>query len=310
MAFLFPTAVDPLAAYGPLVGDRVPETFDVPAYEHLTLTPMGPTIGAEVAGVRLSGDLAPEVLAELRRALLEWKLLVFRDQEIDRSEHRAFAALWGELEQHPFFKFTQPGQSDVDVATLAKDMDTAGVENNWHNDVTWHTTPSFAAVLRAVELPPVGGDTLWADTGVAYDLLPDDIKERIDPLVAEHDWINSFGAGMDPKDVEMLRPQFPAVQHPVVRVIPETGRRVLFVNTIFTQRIIGLDQAESDSLLTMLYRHMMRPEFQVRLRWQPNTIAMWDNRACQHYAVSDYHPQRRVMERISIVGDVPVGVSG
>lgn len=310
MSLIFPTATDPLAAYGPLVADRAPATFKTAPFEHLTLTPMTPTIGVEVSGVRLGGDLAPEVLDELRRALLEWKLLVFRDQDIERSDHRAFAELWGELEQHPFFKFTQPGQTDVDVATLAKDMDSAGVENNWHNDVTWHTTPSFAAVLRAVEIPPVGGDTLWADTGAAYDLLPDDLKERIDPLVAEHDWINSFGAGMDRKDVELLRPQFPPVQHPVVRVIPETGRRVLFVNMIFTQRILGLEEAESNALLSTLYRHIMRPEFQVRLRWRPNTIAMWDNRACQHYASSDYHPQRRVMDRISIVGDVPVGIGG
>ncbi|WP_312007711.1 TauD/TfdA dioxygenase family protein [Nocardioides alcanivorans] len=108
--------------------------------------------------------------------------------------------------------------------------------------------------------------------------------------MAEHDWINSFGAGMDKDVVAQLRPSFPAVQHPVVRVIPETGRRVLFVNTIFTQRIVGLDEAESNQILTTLYRHMMRPEFQVRLRWQPNTIAMWDNRACQHYAASDYFP--------------------
>ncbi|WP_283095415.1 TauD/TfdA dioxygenase family protein [Nocardioides alcanivorans] len=172
MAFMFATPTDPLSAFGPLVAERVPEAFESKPFEHLRVSPMTPTIGAEVSGVRLSGEIGPEVLEELRRALLEWKLLVFRDQDIDRSEHRAFAELWGELEQHPFFKYTQPGQSDVDVATLAKDMDTAGVENNWHNDVTWHTTPSYAAVLRAVEIPPVGGDTLWADAGAPTTCCP------------------------------------------------------------------------------------------------------------------------------------------
>lgn len=302
---IFPTATDPLAAFGPLVGRG---TADDQPYERITVAPISPTIGAEIGGVRLGGDLDAQVLAELRRALLERKVLVFRDQDIDRDAHRAFAQLWGELEQHPFFKFTQPGQTDVDVVTLAKDAMTAGTENNWHNDITWHTTPSFGAVLRAVEVPDVGGDTLWADTGLAYDLLPQHIRDRIDPLVAEHDWIHTFGRHMPPEAVEQLRTHFPAVQHPVVRVIPETGRRVLFVNMIFTQRILGISAEESDELLRLLYRHIQRPEFQCRLRWQPNTVAFWDNRACQHYASSDYFPARRVMDRISIVGDRPVGV--
>ncbi|WAM17974.1 TauD/TfdA dioxygenase family protein [Rhodococcus sp. JS3073] len=306
---IHPTPTDPLAAYGPLVARRTPDSFDDRPYETFTVSPVTPTIGAEVSGIRLTGGLPDETMSELRRALLEWKVLFFRDQNIERTEHRAFAERWGSLEQHPFFKYTHPGQTETDVATLAKDAMTGGVENNWHNDVTWHAFPSFAAVLRAVEVPPVGGDTLWSDTGAAYDLLPATIRERIDTLVAEHDWINSFGKHMPPDTVEMLRLQFPAVQHPVVRVIPETGRRVLFVNLSFTQRIVGMSPTESDELLRMLYRHVQRPEFQVRLRWQPNTVAFWDNRACQHYAASDYFPARRVMERISIVGDRPVGVS-
>ncbi len=310
MSLMFPTATDPLAAYGPLVADRVPAGFDSRPYELFELRPCGPTIGAEVSGIRLGGDLTDEVIAELRRALSEWKVLFFRKQQIDRDAHRAFASLWGELEQHPFFKHTQPGQTDVDVATLAKDAMTTGVENNWHNDVTWHTTPSLLAVLRAIEVPATGGDTLWSDMAAAYDVLPDDIKKRIDPLVAEHDWIHSFGAGMDEATRAKLRAEFPPVHHPVVRVIPETGRRVLFVNMLFTTHVVDMPREESDELLTLLHRHCMRPEFQVRLRWEPDTVAMWDNRACQHYAASDYFPQRRVMDRISVVGDVPIGING
>lgn len=309
-ASAMPTATDPLACFGPIVAPRLAVGAEAAPYEAFSLTPHTPTIGAEISGIRLGADLSDDTMAELRRALLEWKVLFFRDQNISRAEHRAFAEKWGELEQHPFWKYTQPGQTDVDVATLAKDATAVGAENIWHNDVTWHERPSYAAVLRAVELPDVGGDTLWADTGAAYDLLPEDIKERIDGLEAEHDWMKSFGSAMPQDAVETLRPKFPPVHHPVVRVIPENGRRVLFVNVAFTQRILGMPEQESNELLRLLYRHVMRPEFQVRLRWQPNTIAMWDNRGCQHYASSDYFPARRVMDRISIVGDKPVGARG
>ena len=309
-AQIYPVSADPLAAYGPLIAQRTPENFDDRPYRTFTVTPVAPTIGAESSGIRLGGKLSDETMAELHRALLEWKVLFFRDQDIERTEHREFAERWGNLEQHPFFKYTQPGQSEADIVTLAKDAMTGGVENNWHNDVSWYKHPSFAAVLRAVEVPPVGGDTLWADTAAAYDLLPEDIKARIDHLEAEHDWINSFGRHMEPATVNMLRPQFPAVRHPIVRVIPETGRRVLFVNLSFTQKIVGVSETESNELLTLLYRHVNRPEFQVRLKWAPNTIAFWDNRTCQHYASSDYYPARRVMDRISIVGDTPVGIAG
>lgn len=302
------TPTDPLACFGPIVASRMPETVEDRPYELFDLEPATPTIGAEISGIRLGGDLSDDVLAELRRALVEWKVLFFRDQNITRDEHRAFAQRWGELEQHPFYKYTQPGQTDVDVATLAKDATSAAAENIWHNDMTWHDAPSFAAVLRAVEIPPVGGDTLWADMGAAYDLLPEDIKSRIDHLEAEHDWIVSFGSGMPQDAIDSLRPHFPPVTHPVVRVIPETGRRVLFVNVAFTQRILGVSEDESNELLRLLYRHVMRPELQVRLRWEPNTIAFWDNRSCQHYASSDYFPARRTMERISIAGDKPIGI--
>lgn len=298
--------LDRQSPFGPLVAHPPAATE---GYQRITVVPCEPTIGAEVSGVRLSGDLDEETMAELRRALSDWKVLFFRDQDITRTDHREFAARWGELEEHPFFKYVLPGQSDADVATFAKDMNSAGTENNWHNDNTWNERPSFAAILRAVAIPPVGGDTLWSDTGAAYDTLPDDLKSRIDGLVAEHDWMDTFGRGVPPEVAENIRPMLPAVHHPVVRVIPETGRKVLFVNIAFTQRIMGLSEEESTETLTQLYRHIARPEFQVRLRWRPNTIAFWDNRTCQHYASSDYFPSRRVMERISVSGERPTGVT-
>lgn len=292
---------------GPRVFPRIPDTFQHFDYRRLSIRPCTPTIGAEIDGLDLGSDIDEETWVELHQALLEWKVLFFRDQNIDRTQHRAFAEHWGELEQHPFFKYVQPGQTDVDVVTLAKDAITGGYENEWHTDITWNETPAFGAVLRAVEIPDVGGDTLWADAGAAYDGLSDDVKERIDTRTAVHDWRFSFGLTMPEDAVEMLGKEFPPVEHPIVRVHPETGRRTIFVNPIFTQHIVGLDAAESDDLLEILYRQMTRAEFQVRFRWTPGAVAFWDNRATQHYASSDYHPQRRVMDRISIAGDRPFG---
>ena len=276
-------------------------------YEHVTLHPLAPCIGAEVRGMRICGAVEDSILAEIRRALLDWKVLFFRDQEIDRLDQRAFAQRWGELEQHPFFEYIQPGQTAADVVTLAKDAVIPGVENEWHSDITWHAKPSFGALLRAVERPATGGDTMWADMAAAYDGLPDEIKERIEPLVAVHDWRHNFGLSMPSEDIEKLSPLFPPVEHPVVRIHPETGRRTLFVNIIFTTHILGLDPEESHALLERLFRQARVPEYQCRFRWRPNEVAFWDNRATQHYALSDYYPARRVMDRISIVGDRPVG---
>ena len=293
---------------GPRIATRLPEGTEPRPYRRFGLRALSPTIGAEVDGVDLGATIDDDLHAELNRALLEWKVLFFRDQDITRAQHRAFAERWGELEQHPFYSYVHPDeQSAADVVTLAKDAASGGVENEWHADITWHDRPSLGAVLRAVEVPELGGDTLWADAGAAYDGLPADVRARIDGMVAVHDWRTTFGLAMPPEDVEALSPQFPPVEHPVVRVHPETGRRTLFVNPIFTQHIIGLDHDESDALLDTLYRQMTRPEYQCRFRWTAGSVAFWDNRSTQHYAASDYWPQRRVMDRISVAGDRPVG---
>lgn len=301
----------PILDVGPRVARRVPEGFDTRPYEHFTVRPLAPTIGAEVGGVHLGGDLDEALIAELRRALLEWKVLFFRNQDITREQQRAFALRWGALEQHPFYRYVQPGkqQDDVDVVRLSKDQLSPGVENEWHQDLTWHPRPSFGAVLRAVEVPAVGGDTLWVDTAAAYDDLPEAVRRRIDGLTAVHDWRRSFGLAMEPDVIERLLPEFPPSQHPVVRRHPETGRPTLFVNAIFTDSIVGLDPDESEALLDRLFAQYRKPEFQCRFHWTPGAVAFWDNRATAHYAASDYHPQPRVMDRISIAGDAPVGPS-
>ena len=276
-------------------------------YDRIRLEPVTPHIGARVSGIRLAGPLTDDDLAEVRRALLDWKVLFFHEPDLDKPSHRAFAERWGALERHPFYEFVQPGQADVDVVELAKDATTAGVENIWHADLTWHTTPSWGAVLRAVEVPALGGATLWADMAAAYDTLPAELQERIEHLTAVHDWRHNFGLAMPAADVAALSPQFPAAEHPVVRVHPDTGRRTLFVNPIFTSHIVGLSEDESDALLSRLFRQATIPELQCLHRWQAGDVAFWDNRATQHYAVSDYYPERRVMQRISVQGDRPFG---
>lgn len=272
----------------------------------VTLRPVAPLIGAVVEGVDLAEPLTPEVHDELDRALLEWKVLFFRDQHLTGEQQAAFAAHWGPLETHPFYGHVTGTEVDApEVVRLEKDERVGGFENAWHSDVTWRSEPSLGSVLRAVEVPAVGGDTLWADMGAAYDRLTPAMQERISSLVAVHDWSDNFGLAMEPGERDRLRPDFPAVEHPVVRTHPATGRKTLYVNRIFTQHIVGLAPDESTELLDHLYQQANFPEYQCRWRWQPGDVAFWDNRSTQHYAASDYYPQRRVMERITICGDRP-----
>ena len=280
---------------------RLADDADTRPYELFELVPQGWTIGAEIRGVDLAGEITPELFAELDRALLEWKVLFFRDQPLTPEQHRAFARLWGDLEVHPFL-----AQGDVpEVVRFAKGEAMAGNENLWHTDVTWREKPALGAVLRAVQVPERGGDTMWADMYAAYECLPDEVKERIDGLTAVHDFAFSFGQGMNDEQFAAMRERFPQVEHPVVRTHPVTGRKALFVSEVFTDHIVGLPEAESEALLHLLARQAAVPEYQVRFRWEKDSVAFWDNRATQHYAVNDYHPQVRIMDRVAILGDRP-----
>ncbi len=291
---------------GPRVAARTATDWQNLPYTRFRLEPMTPTIGAVVADFSMADPLDEVTFAELNRALLEWKVLFFRDQHITHTEHAAFARHWGALETHPFIRERVDQPEDTpEVVRLEKGPKSGGYENIWHSDVTWRVNPSLGSILRAIELPEVGGDTLWADMSAAYDCLSDDIKSRIDGLTAVHDWIETFGRGLDAATRDRLRPDFPAVEHPVVRTHPETGRKMIYVNQAFTQHIVGMPKAESDELLHFLYRQASFPEFQCRFRWSPGDVAFWDNRSSQHYASSDYFPNRRVMDRITIVGDRP-----
>ena len=272
----------------------------------LALAPLTPTIGAEIQGLDLQQKQAPETLAALRAALLEWKVLFFRDQDITTEQHLAFAREFGALEVHPFAPH-KPGYPEV--LAITHDRESKGRENVWHSDVTWRLEPSLGSILRALEVPPVGGDTLFADMYRAYDGLTDAVKEKIEGKLAVHDFGHFRNRmrkqGKSEAEIEEFNRAYPMVEHPVVRTHPETGRKALYVNAAFTQHIVGLDKDESDSLLRHLYAQAAIPEYQCRFRWQANSIAFWDNRASQHYAASDYWPAVRRMERVTIVGDRP-----
>jgi taurine dioxygenase len=289
---------------GPRIASRVPDGWDDKPYTRFTVAPLAPTIGAVIEGVSLAEEVDDELFTELNRALLEWKVLFFRNQEITGEQHVAFASHWGPLETHPFIKIATDQPDDKpEVVRFEKGPQLGGYENVWHSDVTWREVPSLGSILRAIEVPPVGGDTLFADMGAAYDKLPESVKERIEGLTAVHDWLLTFGMAMDQQTRDDLRKDFPPAEHPIVRTHPETGRKTLYVNRAFTQHIVGIDEHESRALLDFLYLQATFPEYQCRWRWQPGDVAFWDNRSTQHYATSDYFPQRRVMERITVIGD-------
>jgi len=272
----------------------------------ITITPRSPTIGAEIGGIDLGGELSDETIGVIRAALLDYKVIFFRDQDITTEQHLAFGRRFGELEVHPF-AINKPEYPEV--LAITHDADNPGRENGWHSDVTWRLQPSLGSILRCIECPPVGGDTLFADMYAAYDGLPQRIKERVEGRVARHDFahfrklMRHRGASDD--EVAEMEATYPNPEHPVIRTHPETGRKGIYVNNAFTQEIVEMDPDESAELLTILYAQAAFPEYQVRFTWEPNSIAFWDNRACQHYAASDYWPNVRRVERVTIVGDTP-----
>jgi len=261
---------------------------------------MSPAIGAELIGADLR-EIDDGLIEEVRAALLTYKVVFFRDQTISRDEHITFARQFGDLEIHPA---TPKDQPDPEVLRIAHGPNSKGQENNWHSDVTWRAEPSLGSILRAIELPEVGGDTLFANMNLAYEDLDEELKETLCGKIAVHDIARVFSKRLN-KDASALHDKFPPQEHPVIRTHPETGERILYVNIAFTSHIKDMDREESDRLLMKLYQTASRPEYQCRFRWEPGSLAFWDNRACQHYAASDYFPSIRIMERVTVKGDRP-----
>ena len=277
----------------------------------LDVSPCGPTLGAEVAGLQIDEPVAPERAAALRSLLLQYKVLFFRDLDLTYEQHLALGRVWGNLEGHPVISHV-PGFPEVlDIRGSEGRVEDAEGDrafrrlDKWHTDVTFRAAPSMGAVLRARLLPPSGGDTLWVDATAAYQGLPDDIKLRIEGRTATHDLLFDFGDRIAPDRRAAMAAEFPPQHHPIVRTHPETGAPTLFVNASFTSRIDGLDDAESLALLRVLLDQFKVPEYQVRFRWTANAVAIWDNRSTQHYPVADYWPAKRRMERVTMAGDRP-----
>jgi taurine dioxygenase len=282
----------------------------IPAtYERITVTPLSGALGAEIAGVDLSGDLDDATIAEIRAALLAHHVVFFRDQDLSPEAQIRFGRRFGELDTHPFVEGMEAHPEVIEIVTEPDDVFNFG--GGWHTDVTFLDEPDLGSILYAVDVPPYGGDTLFANQHLAYDTLSDTMKGILDGLVAKHSPGPQYAPGgystlsksMRTRNAEVAAER--VVRHPVVRTHPETGRKGLYVNRAFTIGIEGMRSEESKPLLEFLFNHAVREPFTCRFQWTPGAVAMWDNRSVQHYALYDYKGHRRYMRRITIQGDRP-----
>ncbi len=272
------------------------------------VTPLNPTIGAVIEGIDLSQTLSAAALALIERALLEHQVIFFRDQPLSPVQHAALARQFGQLHIHPIYP-NIPEQPEI----MLLDTELNDLRDNalWHTDVTFLAEPAMGAILSAKKVPAYGGDTLWSSATAAFEALSLPLQRMLCGLTATHDIAKSFPAerfGTDPAEVEKLeqaKKKHPPISHPVIRTHPVTGRPALFVSEGFSTRINELDAKESDAVLKLLFEHIQKPEFVVRWSWQANDVAFWDNRCTLHYAVDDYRPQHRVMNRATLIGDQP-----
>ncbi|MTH46207.1 taurine dioxygenase [Intestinirhabdus alba] len=281
--------------------------------ERLQITPLGVHIGALVSGVDLTRPLSDNQFEQLYHAVLRHQVVFLREQAVTPQQQRALAQRFGELHIHPVYPHTEGVE---EIIVLDTHNDNPPDNDNWHTDVTFIATPPAAAILAAKTLPAAGGDTLWSSGIAAFEALSAPLRRLLSGLRAEHDFRKSFPEHKHRRSDEEHRrwrevaAAHPPLLHPVVRTHPLSGRQALFVNEGFTTRIVDVTERESEALLAFLFAHVTRPEFQVRWRWQPDDLAIWDNRVTQHYANADYLPQRRIMHRATVLGDRPFWRAG
>ena len=270
-------------------------------YVSIQVDKLTPHAGAEIRGVDLSQPLDERTFKEIHDVLIDSGVIFFRDQHLTPEQQKAFGRLFGELHMHPAAPRELADHPEILVIHAdEKSKHVAG--ENWHSDVSCDLEPPMGSILYMHELPPVGGDTLFASMYAAYEALSEPMKRLLEPLTALHEGEHVYRGRYGVDDTGKT---FPKAEHPVVRTHPVSGRKALYVNSGFTTRIVQLKRPESDALLQFLYRHVETPEFHCRFRWQVNSIAFWDNRCMQHHAMWDYYPQRRHGHRVTIRGDKP-----
>ena len=266
-----------------------------------------PTIGAEISNIDLSQDLSEEKLDQIYQDLIDYKVIFFRNQEISPKNHIALAKSFGEIEPpHPVYPHVK---GFPEIVLLENDANNPPDTDEWHTDVTFKSDPAFASILYSKIIPPSGGDTLWCSLSAIYEALPSDTKKYLETLRAVHDmgsFRNNFIDDDNEKSAQNVNEgfqKFGNAIHPMVKVHPISKNKLLYINPGFTSQIVGMNMTDSNNLLTYLFNFMNKPEFQIRFKWSANTIAIWDNRCTMHYAIGDYMPHHRQMNRITVLND-------
>ncbi len=280
------------------------ESAQMSDYQTITVEPVTPRIGAMISGVNLSGDLGNQQFQEIHDALMRHEVIFFRDQHMTLDQHKAFGALFGQLDVHP----GSPGpEGHPEILVIHADENSNHVAgDSWHSDVSCIAEPPIGSILHLNTIPEGGGgDTLFASAGAAYDALSDTLKAFLEPLTAIHAGEQVYRGRYKHQGIDDSGKTYPESEHPVVRTHPVSGRKSLYVNETFTTRIPQLAQKESDAILKLLCDHIKLPQFQVRFKWQKNSVAFWDNRSVQHHAMWDYFPEVRSGYRVTVKGDKP-----
>ena len=268
-------------------------------YETIQVTPLTPTIGAEITGIDLALPLSDQQFHEIHHAFTQHLVIFFREQDITTEQHKAFGRRFGELHVHPVVQM----EGHPEIIEIKADENSTWVAGEvWHSDVTCEKEPPLGSILRITTVPENGGgDTLFSSMYRAYDTLSEPMRAFLDGKTAIHEGAHVYGG----RQKRGENREYPVSEHPIVRTHPVSGRKALFVNRNFTTRITGLNKIESDAILGMLYQHMERDDFKCRFKWRPGSMAFWDNRCAQHQAMWDYYPQKRYGQRVTIAGDKP-----